>query len=671
MKDILMNVKELVNNPKNRWVIWVVIIVLVSVKIISNAFSLNYTSETALHVLMINDFEFLKDNFIWGETYLGSLFPMIGSVISFFVEIPSLYMSTILQYVFLITLYVVLCKTFVFDNTLRVFLTFIVFIPPQNYIQLVYPGFSYLSSLPAFFIATLYLFRVYENIDSDRVLRYLGLYFSFSFLSGWVMEFFIYFTYMTSLIVLGFVIYKRKSLSVRGRRFLIPAIIIGNLLIFYLMKYLKSVNRSQFYQEGFNKLNNVSEAITVIKTYMDLLIESLKFNGNLISSLYSYSFILIATFFIICVIKNFKELRFDMKFLFLIYLLGTYCGAVIISNWNYFMGIHIKYLTPAYFIIGILVCYTFSKLFTVKSLVFSRSIVYVVIGFFVISGSLTEILYIIKSEDLRVSAHTINKQLKEKGLQDKMFYAGYYHAYKISGATSGVATGTVSGKTFGNFRNFKMRTKVMESAEIYVVPNGLFGELPDTLHDFGINLVKSKERPILIDGWDETANKKDGFIYDMWILQKYNNISINDTIYSKIFDASDLHSWQGKREFDEEVKKEVWKLDLNNVTSRQSASLVFSRLEFGKYKCSIHMSISDSSAIQSDNLLQLNVMNELTKQTISDINIPKSAIRNGYWIYDLEFNVGANTEMMLISLSGDKTDKPCLLKVKKIEIVKK
>lgn len=648
--------KDVMPNSKNRWAYAVLVIVLLSIKIISVAFSTSYNSDVALHVLMIDRFEFLVDNYIWGETYLGSLFPLVGSVIKDIFGFESLHIALFLQYLCLLVTYLYSIHLFVSNKYLRILLAVALFFPPISFINLVSVGYSFLSSFPPFFISVHYLFRFFEKSEQNPENSHYSLlwYFFFSFLACWVLEYFYYLNFITSVLLVVFLFYRKRTFY--GLNTII--ILLSNVTIVFLRSFLKSNNRSQFFNESYSKINNLSEVISTIKIYSNIYIAKL-LSFDVYSILTFVSIIFLAYTVILDIRKNKKDSKFlNLRTLFLAYLLSSYLWATFLSNWTLVQGeLGVRYFSASYYFYVLLLFNVLDHYLKDLKSNYEKIFLFSLLGIYIISGGVALVYKYYTLPYKNASAYDINKQLKKYGINDKLFLAGYWESYLLSAASSSTASATVSSyDSFVKYRDEVSKMKVVEGKDIYIVKNRLFDNFPDSVLDYGFKYIKTKDLPIVIN-YEEKL-----------YIQHYKNASYDGNKLTKILGNKGIHSWVGSEITDSVLNSNVWKVDLDKLSQNSEIIHIFTPIGRGGYEFRAKINISNATILKNN--LMLRVADNMDPTSAIQLEIPRDSLISGYKVYNGSVMVLEDMNAGIIQIFGEKTEQKCEFRIAEFELIR-
>ena len=124
-----------------------------------------YNSDHAIHVLMSKEFRLPRDFFYWGQNRLGSFLPMVAFSLHKLIQIHYLYLCSLIQYLFLLTGFLILSKELK-SLLLKLSLCALIFLPVNEYNALILIGHPYSSQL---FAGSLFLF--FLSLFSKHLLK--------------------------------------------------------------------------------------------------------------------------------------------------------------------------------------------------------------------------------------------------------------------------------------------------------------------------------------------------------------------------------------------------------------------------------------------------------------------------------------------------------------------
>ncbi|MCW3103489.1 MAG: hypothetical protein JWO09_1929 [Bacteroidetes bacterium] len=105
-----------------------------------------YNSDNAIHVLMAKDFQLPRDYYYWGQRRLGSLLPMLASLMGKLIPLHYLYICSIVQYAFLLTGFAFLASLLK-SRVLKVALCAVILLPVNAFNYLILIGHPYAAQL--------------------------------------------------------------------------------------------------------------------------------------------------------------------------------------------------------------------------------------------------------------------------------------------------------------------------------------------------------------------------------------------------------------------------------------------------------------------------------------------------------------------------------------------
>ncbi|OYU96011.1 MAG: hypothetical protein CFE21_06260 [Bacteroidetes bacterium B1(2017)] len=431
-----------------------------------------FNSDQAIHVLMLNNFEWPADAYYWGQNRLGSFLPILALPFYKLFHAHPLWILGILNYTFLLVSFWILQK-YIKSLWGNLVLLAILFFPHPSYYYILLIGHPYaaqifcLSLSIHFFILFTNAFLESFTNPTSREYSYGVSFIAFSFLSIWINE-------LSAMVYLGFFL------------FLYPLVIGSDRFFNYLLKERKSLLKLWVYAIGSLVLGVLFIVYTKAYAYSDpsygrifittlsTIIEQGGYLGNQLlnivllrnhHSIFQCVFYFSFTISVVLILKKkgtdvlFKTLLISSILLFFVY-------------WNYRSHFDVKYYIPIYVAAFAWIAYHLNSFSQVKQGVLFLAIA---IPLFL---SNTDYISITRSDK-----STLGMYDQANLIPAGVAYGEYWDVYRLSGATAGRIQG-VSNNDW-DFRNrHKLDSLKMFDRWFFYSKN-----LPDSLKQIGSEQV--------------------------------------------------------------------------------------------------------------------------------------------------------------------------------------
>lgn len=463
-------------------------IVIISFFFFSNRFSAAVSSDDALSVLMLADFQLPEALYCWGQDRGGSIVPLIGQFFYKTVHLSPIWAEGIARYLILI-LGFICYSSFLKNKNAMLILAILYFLPPIYFIGFTKYSWGLLYSLMGV------IFWLIDRYDSSKdklqQFLYIALIQLFAILSTWVMD-----QGFIILSTVGFVILYKKLKSYQSnsdKRSLIDIAISLSILIVtaITISYFKSLaNTTNGYLYGINFLNNPSEILEVIaKIYQTIVQGILSFQiNNPLYSIYAYS-MLLGSFALIYQLLKTRGNKSTKSVTFLLLLIAAAIFmTIILSKWVLVNYVSRRYFSGLYFILGILFIYRFQNSLKEKSF-FGITVTFMLLGFLS-----TPYNYKYNAPKSLTPRYQQLSELREK--ESVGIIGDYWYAYGLSFVNPEEIVATPH--QYSDYRNQAYTKAVFNKAHLYLVKNLWLDSFPNTTAQFGQSL-QIKGKPFFIN----------------------------------------------------------------------------------------------------------------------------------------------------------------------------
>jgi hypothetical protein len=465
-----------------------IIIIIISFYFFSNRFSAAVSSDDALSVLILKDFQLPEAVYCWGQDRGGSIVPLLGQLFYKIFNLSPLWSEGLSRYLILIVGYACFAS-FLRNRYAKILLAMLYFLPPIYFIGFTKYSWGLLYSLMG---VIAWAMRQYDQSTKASVKsQYLLLIQLVSILAVWVMDQ----GFLLLFVLAGFTIHYsiQQYLNQKERKQLYPILFSILILIITALSilFLKSIAvTTNGYQYGLSFINNLSEVQQIIeKIYISTVEGILAFKvNNPFYSIYAFGLILGAILLIYRLfhLKGLKGKKRISQILLLSALLIFL--SIIFSKWVLINYISRRYFSGLYFILGFLFIYTYEDTFN-RKLAFTFSLLIMLVGF--ISTPYNYKYNAPKSLTPRYN------QLKElKNFKSIGIIGDYWYAYGLSFVNPKEIT--ASPHQYSDFRNLHYTKEIFQKDHIYIVKNLWLDSFPNVIQQFGHTLHKKSDSIIHI-----------------------------------------------------------------------------------------------------------------------------------------------------------------------------
>jgi len=443
---------------------------------------LYFNPDHAIHVLMAKNFELPRDYFYWGQNRLGSLLPMLAFFIGKAIHIHYLYLTSIVQYLFLLTGFLVL-STQITSRILKAALCALLFLPLNQYNALILIGHPYSSQLIAgvLFVFSLSLLRKLLLSSDLNKTKDICLAVFLSFASGlfftigiWVSEF----NAVLILIPVYFVLFdnRLKHTLIKGIRNPSFIFVLLSFISFFLLgyKFFTHIKSLTYYDAEYDVFFVDKEGLKKnIHFFIDKLKISLLYKDqSYLENSFNWFLVLITSLAIFNRLLKPKSKTSQKNVIVYVLFIISFISSVLLflSSWNLRSEFSPRYFTPVYimFCFALLLVFDDAKYKKGLRTIIGTSIVLFCMGF----------CYITFKGKNRLSPFDEYGEFAK--LPKGTLIADYWEAYLINA----VATDNLQSLPFDNLqvRNYDWRHIPLSEKNIYFLKSD---EMPnDTIRQF-------------------------------------------------------------------------------------------------------------------------------------------------------------------------------------------
>lgn len=464
-----------------------IIIILISFYFFSNRFSVAVSSDDALSVLILSDFQFPEAIYCWGQDRGGSIVALLGQLFYKLFHFSPLWSESLSRYLILIVGYFAYAS-FLKNKNAKILLALLYFLPPIYFVGFTKYSWGLLYSLMG---VVAYLMDLYgqSNKASSKGL-YVFLIQLIAILAVWVMDQ----GFLLLLVLAGFTSYCsiNQYKIQKNKKLLYPILFAFIILLITAISilYFKSIAiTANGYKYGLDFINNFSEVQQIIgKIYTSIVNVILAFKvRNPFYSLYGYG-VLVAV--LLLIYKLFRQKNPNNKKLIIQILLVSAIVifiVILLSKWVFVNNVARRYFNGLYFIIGFLFIYTHEEVFN-RKVVFNVTLLILLLGF--ISTLYNYKFNAPKTLKPRYSELKALKDFKSTGI-----IGDYWYSYGLSFVNPEEIIATPH--QYSDFRNPSYTKEVFQKEHIYLAKNFWLDSFPDVIQQFGHTLHKKSE-PIQI-----------------------------------------------------------------------------------------------------------------------------------------------------------------------------
>lgn len=419
-----------------------------------------YNSDLAIPVLMAEDFQLPRDFYFRGQDRLGSLIPLLASILTFF-GVNALWATAIIPYVLLLACFVLL-QGFFKAYWQKLILGLILFFPHWAFIEQVLPGHPYVAHL--FFLV---LFIKIFNTSLLNLFKY-PLLALIAFAMVWASE-------MAAINIIAFAVvwFKDWKPILNSRKTLIATVIsvlFGAILLLWAKK--EAQNAANFYQF----LASPAEIMHALGNIVNQLVNVINIEGNKPPVVVLFWLMLICVLLIIIIKPKVNKIAS----FFLLSAAGMFI-MVVISHWSALNNYPFRYYTLAY------IQLLFALILISKSKIFILELATISICFATaLSG-----IYLVRNFSLEVDERMNLSQMQEIASKGNVGVIGsYWNSYGID-ALSQKVVATPHEDSF--LRMPEKVEDVFSKDSILLIKNEAFSELSDTVYQYNHMLILTSE----------------------------------------------------------------------------------------------------------------------------------------------------------------------------------
>lgn len=468
--------------------IWVRIaqlfVVFTSFIVYSSVFFPLLSSDDAVPILMLFDFNLPQDLFFWGQDRVGSLIPLLGQIPFKLLGINLLWSESITHYIILILGF--LAFSSFFDSPFsKIAFSLVWFLPIDPFLGLVRFSFGLQYSFIAFGLYCLKYFN--EKTTKSEASKYIYWILAFlSFLTAvWITE-----TAVVTITIILFVsfIWQLKTahkIPLDSIVFSVIATILGLLIIFMLKKTVEISSYYEYYQQ---LLNTPSEIIKSISILFHKLLESFTLK-NRNPFLIAYCYLCVVLLLTIPITTIFGKISKIEKWRWItIFILDgfAFLAINILSHWSLLNGVARRYFIGVYIVfwIAFLIFTEHISGTTTKKIVKSLTLITLLVG----GISIPYGYKYIYPKRLTPKAKIVSefKQLGSIGIISE-----YWNSYGTSFVDPENIKATPHDKC--EVRNINLVDSVFAQPRIFLIKDMWLDTFPDNISQFGRLLERKGE----------------------------------------------------------------------------------------------------------------------------------------------------------------------------------
>lgn len=470
------------------------VIIVLSYSLYASSYYPLLSSDDSLNILMAHFYKLPEDIYCWGQDRGGTVIPFISQ---FFIRV---FGASAIDAVSLANYTVIVLGYIGFSSLLnkkwsRLLFALVWFFPFQRFVDLTrYPiGVQY--SLIAFGIFLIRQIQ-FDNFNANRLRHHLLLFLAMLVfgLAVWASD-----LAAISLVLLFGVLYfhrirKERTWKIRWE---IPVYMIVGVGLFGALILYGKHQAVAFSPKQFSGLNSPAIILDGLSIIGIAFADALSYGKTLNPFIVLYAALVPVLIVTLVVLAFAKKVRIPVNQQRWLSYIGVdaICvfGVILLSEWVLVNGMGRWYFVGTYIMVALALLILLENLRLNK--VWNRTIV----GFatlIVLTGSISTPydLQFVRPKTLRSTADEIREldRLGEIGI-----IGDYWNAYKFAAINPDkIAATAFEG---GNIRNIAMTGEVLNKPSIYIFPEGWVENFPDTIHQFGLNLIK-KGKPFFIAG---------------------------------------------------------------------------------------------------------------------------------------------------------------------------
>ena len=487
-QDLRQSVKPIMKRKSKHLLYYVLLlgIVTCSFFLYSSRYYPLLNSDDALNVLMAHDYS-LPDNFYcWGQDRGGTLIPLISQLFIKFFHCSAVMAVSFSNYLVLIIGYLGM-SCLIKSNYYKLVLAIIWFFPFQRFIDFLRFPIGVQYSLLG---VSVFLIRQLEKTEGQKIVVkhvVMSLFVMTSIIMVWVSDLSI-----VTIALLMFVLslYDHKRLKTTGlAKTIIPYSIVGVTFGFLFIRYAKSFATKK--SVGYLAFNNIFQIKKALALLWDAIRENLALNPNTnehFVGIYVYVAILFVLLFISWLIKNRMTLRLIKNKWIAFFLVDTAAvlAILLLSSWVLANQMGRRYFVPTY------ISFSLFVLLCLDSLETSHNIKPLKYGVLVVAlvGAFSPI-YTMETVDPKSLKPMVDVVGEFKQLGEIGVISEYWNSYVTSCPDPDLIKATPHDRS--DVRNSKIVEEVFERENIYIIKDMWMDAFPDTLVQFGRQLVRNGE----------------------------------------------------------------------------------------------------------------------------------------------------------------------------------
>jgi len=523
-------------SPKNIFFyLFAFAIIAVSFSLYAPMYTLHYTSDHAVHVLMAHQMEFPLDLYYWGQNRLGSFLPFLAFLLKSISGFNALTSIAVVQYGLLtagafilaryIRAYILKCAFFLF-----------LFFPTAIMPELLYIAQPYSTQ---FFFTALAIFTAEYYFKGGKArLAFLFISFLLLGLSVWGSELSGLFLVLFAGVLFMVELTKPVTSKARWKNAgLFAAVFIAaGACTYAFISYAKANSVGQTYERAFTGLKEFGEGVM---KHLEFLGYVLSHPGEDFYSVIHISvFIFLLGWLIYELIRSSRSILHTHKaaMLLVFFLNGVLSWLILyITYWAHRNNFEFRYWVFSYISIGAFLFWQADEVFAKRKVLLTVALI-----LFCASQVFLSLRHAENKDGLAGNEMPLSELQDVKKLGSCGILGNYWFTYNLASANP---SEIIAAPREGEFiRNLRQLPALFAKSEIYMVRNDWMETFPDSVVQYGVTLRKSAE-PFQIRNAEICAYQKG----------KYRNTFTRRQLSSRnaevLADSTSLHINNENKEF--------------------------------------------------------------------------------------------------------------------------
>ncbi|MEI6124773.1 MAG: hypothetical protein WCQ95_14230 [Bacteroidota bacterium] len=485
-------------------------------------------SDHAITVLMIHYFKLPMDLYFWGQDRMGSLIPLVAQIFLKGFHLSALTSEAITHYLILLLGFFAFAGFFR-TNFYKIMFAVFWFFPPMHMIDLTLytSGISY--SLLA--ICCYLLMVKDEHKFGDSKWKYHALLFVVVLLmitDVWVIDMALISAIILVCVRLVFYLKNQKFRNISFKNPELYYALAGLVAGYFFIRYAKSI---MVYRTDYTVISSFEIILKTMKIFSETIFSSFFYNkSEPFTVIYSWMVFLLVVF-TVSQWRKIKLAKSTQKWV-LFFIVEAIALLVVIlgSKFTFLNDVPRRYFTCTYVSLG------FVLLQSMENMVIGKKLQLLLKTFLLLTLLIgaTGMIYTLKYLYPKTFKSQAEVSAEFKKLGDIGIIANYWNSYVISCVAPDQIKATQNDVT--PVRNEMLVDEVFDCEDIYIIKNDWLNNFPDTLKQFGYNLLRNGE-PFRMGERD---------------VCKYRKLKIN-----QVFGIENLKSQASETVYDSVLKKGV------------------------------------------------------------------------------------------------------------------